>query len=324
MKRIYICLVSDQPVPNMIPAFMKKFYPDKVILLQTPEKKNQAQRLKEIFERHNMDVLIKSLENSIAFDCIKNVIEKIIYYYNGYELVLNISGGTKIMALAAYTAFLKSQRIKYRILYVNTAEKMILQIKPKIEMYDFEDSINVEDYLYSYGYIAKSNASTNYVKLLGKLIYDNRNYLFNNNSEINSKIITFFENNNIVYEGGGFWLEYYAYYCVSKYIKDEARLKCNINIISPNLLENELDVVFTYNNKLFVIECKSGCGMISGSKKLNVLGKQIGGDFVRLMLISARNKSEIDYSSLYGLDVKIIYFDDLKRLDEIILQWISE
>lgn len=56
----------------------------------------------------------------------------------------------------------------------------------------------------------------------------------------------------------GGWFEEYVYYLVKKYIKPQdfaINVKISRNGIRHN---NELDVVFTKGNKLFVIECKTG------------------------------------------------------------------
>ena len=56
----------------------------------------------------------------------------------------------------------------------------------------------------------------------------------------------------------GGWFEEYTYYLVKKYIKPQdiaLNVKISRNGVRHN---NELDVVFTKGNKLFVIECKTG------------------------------------------------------------------
>ena len=56
----------------------------------------------------------------------------------------------------------------------------------------------------------------------------------------------------------GGWFEEYVYYQVKKYIKPQD-LTINVTISRHGLKHsNELDVVFTKGNKLFVIECKTG------------------------------------------------------------------
>jgi len=61
----------------------------------------------------------------------------------------------------------------------------------------------------------------------------------------------------IQYITGG-WFEEYVYYLVKKYVKTQDLL-LNLHVFKKGAKhKNELDVVFTKGNKLFVIECKSG------------------------------------------------------------------
>ncbi len=58
----------------------------------------------------------------------------------------------------------------------------------------------------------------------------------------------------------GGWFEEYVYHLVKRYIEvDDIIVGAQIHKIGTDLMTgNELDVVFTYGNKIFVIECKFG------------------------------------------------------------------
>lgn len=63
----------------------------------------------------------------------------------------------------------------------------------------------------------------------------------------------------IDYLKGG-WFEEYVYYLVKRYVKPQD-LALGVRIWRRNVRHNnELDVIFTKGNKLFVIECKTGVG----------------------------------------------------------------
>ena len=63
----------------------------------------------------------------------------------------------------------------------------------------------------------------------------------------------------IEYLTGG-WFEEYVYYLVKKYVKPQD-ITLGVNISRKSIRHNnELDVVFTKGNKLFVIECKTSVG----------------------------------------------------------------
>jgi hypothetical protein len=71
------------------------------------------------------------------------------------------------------------------------------------------------------------------------------------------KVSKYLYKDELEYLTGG-WLEEYVYYLVQRYIKPQD-LALGVKISRGKLRhDNELDVVFTKGNKLFVIECKTG------------------------------------------------------------------
>ena len=67
----------------------------------------------------------------------------------------------------------------------------------------------------------------------------------------------FINKSELEYLTGG-WFEEYVYYLVKKYVKPQD-IAIGIKISRAGVRhDNELDVVFTKGNKLFVIECKTG------------------------------------------------------------------
>jgi hypothetical protein len=54
MKHIHVCLVSDQPIPNLTTVL--QFKPNEVILLTTKEKSKETGRLKALIEKQNIVV----------------------------------------------------------------------------------------------------------------------------------------------------------------------------------------------------------------------------------------------------------------------------
>lgn len=61
----------------------------------------------------------------------------------------------------------------------------------------------------------------------------------------------------IEYLTGG-WFEEYVYYLIKKYVKTQDLMLNLLVFKKGSRHQNELDVVFTKGNKLFVVECKSG------------------------------------------------------------------
>ncbi|MEA3240591.1 MAG: DUF1887 family CARF protein, partial [Pseudomonadota bacterium] len=152
MSNILINLVSAQPIPNLIPALDPRFAVTEVILLVTEQMHPQAKRLNRVFKRHDLPCRIWE-ETAPAFDpqgmeelCLR-VIES---FPDGQSLILNATGGTKMMALASANLF--SSLDRGNVIYVDTAQGLIHFLYPsKEKAYQLEPVLGISDYLTAYG-----------------------------------------------------------------------------------------------------------------------------------------------------------------------------
>ncbi|OKY76856.1 MAG: hypothetical protein BM485_01985 [Desulfobulbaceae bacterium DB1] len=145
--QIHVCLISDQPMPNLVPLFLEK--PDKALLLVSPEMKAQADRLKNIVQPHGIAVEIREIASAYDFGAMQQTCEKIITNSPNAELTLNVTGGTKIAALAAFQSFYFNNR---RIVYLDTFHNMLVQLAPENDSIPVRDNlVKVRDCLRAYG-----------------------------------------------------------------------------------------------------------------------------------------------------------------------------
>lgn len=94
---------------------------------------------------------------------------------------------------------------------------------------------------------------------------------------------------------------------------------------------NELDAVFVHQNRLLLIECKSGVQISERDKsqdilnKLETLGKHVGGRLDTKWLLTARNiernQGAIQRAKQYG--IRIIKPNELAGLQTLIQQWMQ-
>ena len=105
---IHICLISGQPTPNLVPALSPDMCPKKVIMLVTREMKEQAGYLKNVLRSHGVLTDEETIENAYDIGAIQKQIEELIgklrQEKEAPSIVLNLTGGTKPMAIAAQTA----------------------------------------------------------------------------------------------------------------------------------------------------------------------------------------------------------------------------
>lgn len=148
MTYTHVCLVSAQPIPNLIPLRMEEIRPKKVILLVSPDMKLQSERLENVIKEWGIQVDKYPIApydlNSARETCI-SILSK---YNNDEEIILNATGGTKIMAFAAFEVFRENG---LKIIYVDTQNGWIQALSPQPKQINFKDVLKVHTYLRAYG-----------------------------------------------------------------------------------------------------------------------------------------------------------------------------
>ncbi len=153
-KKIQFLLVSDQPTPNISAALDGRLKPDEVVLIVTPEQKKsgRVEWLKEILGHKGMKIKTCELDDAYDFAAIEKKIKASMGSYSNseYALTLNVTGGTKPMALAAYQVFYYDD---HEIFYVHDDSISWLQKKENNTQKNFklEDKIKLKEFILSYG-----------------------------------------------------------------------------------------------------------------------------------------------------------------------------
>ncbi|KAA6329353.1 hypothetical protein EZS27_021832 [termite gut metagenome] len=211
------------------------------------------------------------------------------------EYVVNLTGGTKYISLAVQSVFEKHN--KKKLYYLPSPKNHLLRpLWSDDTVIPVKYRVNVEEYMKAYN-IKKSNPKSLTKKItdtqylferytqdsLNKNILEklrpyrdkkNKTFLISDlEKETKENIRDFLLDINfladpdsseinkdeIQYLTGG-WFEEYIYDLIEKRLNPED-IKLGVRIGEAKLQQNnELDVVFTLGNKLFVIECKTGVG----------------------------------------------------------------
>jgi len=145
MASVQVCLVSDQLLPNVISVFVEK--PQKVVLLVTQQMDSKAQALACLLNPRGITTeihLISAYGFSDVLETCRGIIEK----HPDDSLTLNVTGGTKVAALAAFQQFYFSD---LRIIYIDTSHDRILELGDKSRTIPLKKNyLKVKDYLACY------------------------------------------------------------------------------------------------------------------------------------------------------------------------------
>lgn len=118
----HVCLVSDQPMPNFLPVLNKQLKPESVTLVVSEKMRGRAEWLKRELAKHQVAVLDDIDIGGAASDIAAIEAQLTAWVDSHPELaktsVLNVTGGTKPMAIAAQEVFRMADR---PVFYVDIA-----------------------------------------------------------------------------------------------------------------------------------------------------------------------------------------------------------
>jgi len=107
------------------------------------------------------------------FNDVLDTCEAVIKENDGAQLTLNVTGGTKISALAAFQAFFFENR---RIIYLDSANRRIIELSDSQGHEAAEinkNLVTVRDYLACYGLIMENDGSLRPATRIGEIVSTN-------------------------------------------------------------------------------------------------------------------------------------------------------
>nr|WP_314170135.1 DUF1887 family CARF protein [uncultured Aggregatibacter sp.] len=120
--------------------------------------KSNAEALEKVFKEKNIKVTLVRIENIYDFHEMENCFISLIDQYEGKNIALNVTGGTKLMAIVAQNTFAMGEK---PIFYVDSDNNQILFISrdekgQSIPNKMLNCQIDLKTYLSAYGMVYKS------------------------------------------------------------------------------------------------------------------------------------------------------------------------
>jgi len=137
--KILFNLISGQIFPNYF--LIKHIKPDKCVNFYTEDTEFQNKIFKSIL----LNLYIDEVEvDAFDFNNCYNAVKEYVSKYSTDNLILNFTGGTKIMSNAAFCAFRDNN---FKMIYLDSQNKKIVSIiNDKVSKEDFNINTNVEEY----------------------------------------------------------------------------------------------------------------------------------------------------------------------------------
>lgn len=336
------CLVSRQAMANVLPVLM--FQPKSVVLFTTPEEKQCADNLEKLFK--SKSIKVKRIDDLNAYDYInfKTAVKSELEKTEG-DVILNVTGGTKLMALAAYESFTEKNK---KIIYCDTENKQIIHLFPQLSTEPLTLNLSIKDYLISYGYeiiaTRTKGLSENHKKLFNLLIEkqllikfsefldefrsksaensgsttfnDKRNGVFTI-QKTPSDYILFISKEKFRYDDDKFlkgdWLEYIMLYHLENLGIDS---ELGVKVTSSGEVENEIDLIFIKDYQLYLISCKSGRKNDPNKDiyEIETLRNVAGGTFGKAFLFTTKPLTERIRQRAKELDIQLINLFNFSEL----------
>jgi hypothetical protein len=314
MANLIVSLLSDQTVPNV--QFIKEKQNNKTdfLFVSTPKMEGIGvgkwiQNVCGISDKKLQTIEVEQFSFGNITQKLSNI------DFTKYEKIfVNVTGGTKVMSMAT-TDFFKQQN-KTEIYYVQNG-KSYSRLFPDLKDFIFDDDLKLSDYFFAYGIRFSDSKIIidkdytfhfldNYLKFddIEKQIIVELNNVRNNRlpykksqskagsceideieglSKLLNKIEFPSEGKNVLIKEEvkfltGDWYEQWCYFKIKdKYCIKDDFIKTGIVITNANDIQNELDVVYMYEGKLCVIECKTDIISIDGRNILTeTIYKQAG------------------------------------------------
>lgn len=262
MKPVLVSVISDQTIPNLlIIKELQDQYESMVFITTKRMEAEQKSRWIELAAGLPPDSVARITvdENNLSD------IEQKLHVFQWPEntpCMVNLTGGTKLMTLAVFRHFASGEN---QVIYVPIGKNNIEALYPSVNtpptpiLY----RLSVKEYLTAHGlnYLHKTHPLKSF-KELQRIFraYKGKNY------DIDALNAGYPDEWKKYFTGE--WFEEYIYFSIKKafgltdpYV--ETALEIN-HFNEPGKLGNdhELDVVFTWNNELFVVEAKVSLGKL--------------------------------------------------------------
>lgn len=146
----HVYLVSDQATPNISPALDPMIKPEKVILVVSPGMQKYGEGLKNVLtEGAGVKVTLWSVENAWDIEYVREQMMELLDAYENETLILNATGGTRPMSMAAFEVFRVWEK---PVFYVHPETDELIWLYPRQRVsHQLADRVKLRHFLVARG-----------------------------------------------------------------------------------------------------------------------------------------------------------------------------
>jgi hypothetical protein len=168
----HIMLVSDQAAANLLPALDPMLKPAEAVLMVSGKMQHRAQALEAVLHEAGVKTTRVALEDEHDYGKLESAMLDVATTREGPSTILNVTGGTKLMALAAQAAAIAAD---WRMFYVDVDTDEVIWLGKEAHRQPLTQQLRLRHYLHGYGFrlaedIAHPQYDPRYNDLLSTLI----------------------------------------------------------------------------------------------------------------------------------------------------------
>ncbi len=147
----HLCLVSAQATPNLLPVLDEAWRPRRLVLACSAQMKEAAQALQSVIQTKGGGIVVDLLDLPNAYDytALSEAFLTYLAEHADENIALNVTGGTKLMAVAAQEVFRSEGK---PVFYVNVESDEVLVIGEKAVSQPLLAKLKVHEMLRAHGY----------------------------------------------------------------------------------------------------------------------------------------------------------------------------
>ena len=170
--KTHLLLISKQVIPNLTPLLDPEIKPEAVIMLVSKDMQKRAEWLQKILLPQGIKCRVVEIDDAYDIQSIGHKVYELIIENDG--LVLNATGGTKLMSIAAYEEF-RSENLP--IYYVHPESDLMIWMHDKEQKsHQIADRIKLDKFLVAHGAtvtsLSQQKPKTEEIELADRVIHE--------------------------------------------------------------------------------------------------------------------------------------------------------
>lgn len=149
---VHILLVSAQAAPNLLAALDPGLKPDEVVLMVTGKMASRADALEKVFNEGGIKTSRILIADEHDFVALEAGMLDVAGDREGQSIALNLTGGTKLMALAAQSV---ASAAGWGMFYVDVDTDEVIWLGSKLARQKLSEHLRLSHYLAGYGFSLK-------------------------------------------------------------------------------------------------------------------------------------------------------------------------